>query len=337
MKRNWKVALAIPLLLWASPLVSRALVAPAPERLFYFTDTTAGRTSLSAHIDKIDILAPQVYGINESLSPQGALADDVKMLARAHHIKLMPLIVNDGFSQTIIHSLLASTTAQTRLIEFLVTEAKAQGYAGWQFDLEHIHYTDRDALSSFVEQAVQALHKNNLTLSLAVVVKVNNALDTDWHINWAGAFDYARLARSLDFISIMTYDDPESKGPTASLPFVLKTLTYVIDSGVPASKISLGIPAYYWSWTVGSSPRRVRSGPFSRVEALKSRVHYKGGFDAALGVNWMTFTERRVPYVLWYEDAKSFNLKKSLINLFHLRGFSLWVLGFEDPKIWKNL
>ena len=37
----------------------------------------------------------------------------------------------------------------------------------------------------------------------------------------------------------------------------------------------------------------------------------------------------------WLEDARSFRAKLELVRRYHLRGYSVWVLGQEDPKVWS--
>ncbi|MEN9524076.1 MAG: hypothetical protein RL536_145 [Candidatus Parcubacteria bacterium] len=307
------------------------------ERLFYFTDTPSARASLAKNIDKIDIFAPQTYSINKSLIPYGRLNKEVKNIIGNHKIKVMPLITNDGFRQDIIHNLLASSTAQERVINFMIKEAKNNNYYGWQFDLEHISSTDRDLFTQFIKKTNDVFQKNDLALSIAVVVKVDESTTSDWYKNWSGVFDYKAISQNSDFISIMTYDDPDSKGPTASIPYVIKTLEYILEDGIEPQKISLGIPAYYWSWATYPKLKRIRSGSYSRLLTIKARTNYKENFSEELGVPWISFKEYGVTYEVWYENQKSFNLKTDLINKYGLRGFSMWVMGMEDPSIWKSL
>ncbi len=247
----------------------------------------------------------------------------------------MPLITNDGFQQDIIHNLLASSTAQDRVINFMVQEAKDNGYYGWQFDLEHILSTDRDLFTNFVTKTYKAFRKNNLILSIAVVVKVDDSTVSSRFKNWSGVFDYRTLSQNSDFISIMTYDDPDSKGPTASLPYVINALEYILQDGVEPKKISLGIPSYYWSWTTYPMTKRIRSGSFDRLLSIMARTKYKEGFDDRLGVPWISFKEYGANYEVWYKNNKSFNLKTDLMKKYGLRGFSMWVMGMEDPSIWN--
>jgi len=39
----------------------------------------------------------------------------------------------------------------------------------------------------------------------------------------------------------------------------------------------------------------------------------------------------------WLEDARAFMAKLELVNQYHLRGYSVWVLGTEDDAVWGLL
>jgi len=39
----------------------------------------------------------------------------------------------------------------------------------------------------------------------------------------------------------------------------------------------------------------------------------------------------------WLEDARAFMAKLELVNQYHLRGYSAWVLGTEDDAVWGLL
>jgi spore germination protein YaaH len=38
---------------------------------------------------------------------------------------------------------------------------------------------------------------------------------------------------------------------------------------------------------------------------------------------------------LFLEDARSFAARQALVSQYKLRGYSVWVLGFEDPRVWN--
>lgn len=133
----------------------------------------------------------------------------------------------------------------------------------------------------------------------------------------------------------MTYDDSEPLGPTASLPFLDRVLAYVKDK-IPAEKLSMGIPFYYWGWQ--QTPyKRISSGSYSLVEYTMQNFSHLKDFDAKMGVSWLTYSFNNKNYKIWYEDQRSFNIKLDVVKKNNFRGFSAWVLGQEDPAIWNSL
>ena len=279
--------------------------------------------------------APQAYSVGSDLNIYGSLSAELKEAIKNSNLKVMPLVVNAGFKQSIIHNLLLSSPAQDRLISGLITLGKKNNYIGWQFDFENINYKDKDLYSAFVERAAKELHKNNLILSVAAVSRIADYENTDAFKNWGGAYDYKRISDAADFISLMTYDDSKSYGPTSSALFVKWVLDYVRDK-IPAEKLSMGIPFYYWGWNQKTS-KRVSSGGYNKVLLTIQNFLHKKGFDEGLGVPWLVYSIGGKSYKIWYEDKKSFEIKLNIVKNNNLRGFSAWVLGMEDPAIWDIL
>ena len=134
----------------------------------------------------------------------------------------------------------------------------------------------------------------------------------------------------------MTYDDPNSVGPVASLPFINKVLGYVKDK-IPPQKLSLGIPLYYWGWIDNSSQKITSAGSYNRLSNIINNFPHNSGFSAALGASWLTYFWQNQQYNLWYQDQQSFENKLDIIKQNNFRGFSAWVLGVEDPGIWNAI
>ena len=308
------------------------------EKIFYMSQgkEKEGIASLKKNYDKIDILAPQFYTISAKLILNGKLDTQLKNVIAQKKIKVMPLVTNTGFRQDVIHNLLISPKAQDAIIKAMVDIGKKNKYIGWQFDFENISYLDKDLYSEFVEKTYKLFQKNGLILSIAAVSRSVDYENTDAFKNWGGVFDYERLAKSVDFISLMTYDDPNSIGPVASLPFIKKVLEYV-GNKIPPEKLSLGIPLYYWGWSTDSSKKITTSGTYSRLLNIRSNFRHDIGFDSALGASWLTYFWENKQYKIWYQSKQSFDNKLDIIRKNNFRGFSSWVLGVEDPEIWSSL
>jgi spore germination protein YaaH len=308
------------------------------EKIFYMSQgkEKEGIASIQKNADKIDILAPQFFAVSDKMKILGKLDANLEKVIKQKNLKVMPLIVNAGFKQSVMHKLLTSPADQDAVIIGLVYIAKKNGYMGWQFDFENISYLDKDLYSVFVEKTAESLHKNGLIFSVAAVTRTCDYEDTDAFKNWGGVFDYVRIAKAVDFISLMTYDDPNSIGPVASVPFINKVLAYVKDK-IPPEKLSFGIPLYYWGWDTQNSKKITASGTYSRLLNIKSSFSHTLGFDAALGASWLSYFWQNNKYMLWFQDKQSFANKLDIIKQNNFRGFSAWVLGVEDPGIWSAL
>jgi len=315
----------------------------ARENIFYMSQLREkeGIVSLQKNAEKIDIVAPQFYRVSADMQLTGKLDEELKKAIKQAQeknkkLEVMPLITNAKFNQNVMHKLLTSEKSQIEIIRALVAVAKKEKYIGWQYDFENISYLDRDLYSAFVEKTAKYFHKNNLIISVAAVSRYVDTEDTIAFKNWAGVFDYARIANAVDFVSLMTYDDPESVGPVASLPYIKKVLSYV-KGKIPSEKLSLGIPLYYWGWNANTSKRVTSSGTYTRLSEILKNLDNDRGFDKNLGTPWVSYYSQNQEFKIWYQDRMSFRDKLDIMNINDFRGFSAWVLGVEDPGIWNAL
>src|SRR5947208_6609914 len=146
-----------------------ALPAQALERLFYYVHREDSYQSLVKNIDQITVLGPQVYTVDSLGVVFGELDSRVLVLAKAHHVKVMPLVVNEAFNQPALRKLLADTAARARATRSFVQLCQQHGYWGIQFDIENVNIQDRDLLTAWYRETANALHRGGFTLSIAVV------------------------------------------------------------------------------------------------------------------------------------------------------------------------
>jgi spore germination protein YaaH len=338
-------------LAFIAALAGRSSSQSAGERLFYYVDREDSYKSLVKHIDQITVLAPQVYVVDSLGIMWGTLDRRVASLAKQHGVKLMPLFTNEGFQQAGLRRLLADTTARNRAIESMVALCKAHGYWGIQFDVENINIADRDRFSSWYADAARALHKAGYKISVAVVHKTEigagpTAYGRFMEDSWRGGYDIPALAKAGDFISLMTYSEHTRRttpGPVAGLPWTREALEYFLRF-VPPEKLSLGIPTYGGRWYTrydGSSSDRASSTSESVSWSWGSGHAERNGaqvqWDPVQQVPFASYTVGGVNEWLFLEDVRAFKAKLDLAKEKKLRGFSVWVLGPEDERIWELL
>ncbi len=322
------------------PALAATPAAPHYERLFYYRDGELAKQSFFAHADSIDIFAPQVYAINEDGTLSGTLDQDILDFAKKNNIQVMPLVTNGSFSPAAYKALLTDIKKQDTAISALITEAKERGDIGWQIDFEHMELADKDGFSAFVAKTAKALHAQGLLLSVAVISNVSDTPSDYKNDLWnklIGVYDYDALARSADFISLMSYDAPDSKGAIAPYPWLTRVLDYAL-AHIPPEKLSLGIPLYYWQWN-DMTGKLVGIGGNEGIQNV-FKNHPNDAFmiyDETAQAPYLHYFNGPTGYTIWYENARSVAVKVALAKSHGLRGVSLWTLGLEIPSVYGSL
>ena len=309
-----------------------------PMRLFYYTDNEFAKKSFMKNAWHVDIFAPQVYELKADGTLSGTLEEELIAYAKKNKAHIMPLVTNEKFSVNSHKDLLDDPAMQAIAISAMITEAKNRGYWGWQFDFEQMSADHRDAYSAFVARAAEVFRAAGLKTSVAVVAKISDN-PTDYPNNlWQkliGVYDYDALATSADFISVMSYDDPTSKGPAVQWAWLEKVLDYSLLH-VPKEKLSLGLALYYWARDA-STGKLIGIGGNETIDGIFVRRKVVVTFDSLNKMPVMHYMAEGVMYSLWYENAKSIRYKYDLIKAHKLYGFSAWTLGLEVPSIWNVL
>ena len=344
--RRFLVALAL-LLVCASGALAQ------PVALFYMTDNPDSIRSFLAHSAKIDLLVPTWYNVDENGLVTGGPNPTVLDAAHRENLPVMPIVALFGKKK--FHDLAANSDAQQRLIDAMLREAGLHGYVGFQFDFENLDYLDRDALSALVARAAEAMHKAGLKLTIATVPNAPGypgmGAFAKWiYTDWRGAYDLAALAKSVDLVCLMTYDQQTRwtmPGPVAGWQWTVDNLDYALQF-VPKEKLSLGIPLYGYHWytgaptvdkTTGKEQPNLTADYISTPDALQLAAAFGGKpeWDAGDHTAFFYFYRDQMREWIFYTDLRTFRDRYRLAADRGLQGFCSWVLGSEDPQIWNFL
>lgn len=319
---------------------------PPLEAIWYVRNDSAGIASFEAHAERISTIAPQVYAIDSSGTIRGGTHPRIVEIARTHGVKLVPLVMNPGFDLGILHHIVTDRTARTNTARNMATLCRDEDLHGLQLDFENLHVSDRDAFTAFASEIADSVKRAGCEISAAVVPRVNDERGTrPYHLYlydfWRGAYDYRALADTLDFISYMTYAQHtggSTPGPVAGFPWMVASLDYLLALGVPASKISLGIPAYSDHWYPHYNPQsgaaHARGDDIGYVPLMRM-IREAGAtprWDDVQQAWTASWESHGVFEHAWIEDARAFESKLTLVRRHGLRGYSVWLLGLEDPR-----
>lgn len=341
------------LLVWIAFSPAFLCATAQPLRLFYMDDSGAATRSFEAHAAKIDLLVPTWYQVDADGLLSGGSKTEVLRLARQEKVAVMPIVAL--FDEDVFHELASSPMAQTRMNDAMIRECKAHGYTGFQIDFEHIYWTDRELLSDLVARSAAALHSAGFQLSVAVIpnapgyVTTKDGFDAWMFREWRGAYDLEALGKFADWISLMTYDQHTRwtmPGPVAGWAWTIENVKYALKL-VPGEKLLLGIPLYGYRW-YADSPEQSQDGEspqltadqVSDTEAVRLAASYGKGkveWDAEDHSPYFYFYRQQMREWVYFTDARAFQDRVGLVDQYHLKGYSAWVLGTEDPKIWESM
>jgi spore germination protein YaaH len=323
---------------------------PAITTLMYLVNRPDSIASFHAHADRISIIAPQSFSMDEHGFVIGEVPPEVMRIAREKGVAVTPLVTNRGFRQPLMHTVLDSPEARARAIRYLIYYALRDGYQGFQFDYENIHYTYREKFTSFFREAAREFHQHGLELSAAVVGRLDDTRKSNspgGYDNWSGVYDYAAMGKVADYLSVMAYAEhgnTADPGPVAGLPWVTKISKYSAGN-IPPRKVSLGVPFYAQRWDAVDPASQPAGQPARKWRGRSARYRDAAAAMAATPAVWderesashLSFQTDGRPTELWYEDARSLGAKMRLAHEMGFRGVSAWVLGQEDPAFWDSL
>jgi spore germination protein len=294
-------------------------------------------TSVAPHLT---YLSPFAYRIqaNGNLEPLNDAA--VIQAALSHNVAPMMAITN--FSATALgsdlaHTILASPELQDTLLTNIINTMKNKGYRGLNIDFESVLPSDREGYNQFLRRAVTRLHAEGFVVSSSLAPKTSAAQKGLLY----EAHDYAAHGAILDFVILMTYEWGYRLGPPqpiSPIDQIRAVLDYAV-AVIPRNKILMGFQLYARDWLLPHVQGQ-QAETFSMQEAVRRALHYEAEiqYDPKSQSPFYRYTdEQGRAHEVWFEDARSFQVKFDTVKIYNLRGISYWELGYPFPQNWVLL
>lgn len=243
------------------------------------------------------------------------------------------MVVYASDSQGRIAALLGDERAVTALRAAIVSEAEL--YNGVNLDWEELGF-GADAETQAGVRARYGEFVKSLGADLAAKGKTLTVTVPPGNSAFAAAYDYAKLGLAAERLVLMAYDyyDRALPSPPAPFPKVEEAVRMLLDQGIPAGKILLGIAPGGVEWRTQPTLSRANPLPASDVASLTARAALT--WDAAAQANWFTYQDAAGNiYQVWLEDGCSVARKIALAKRYGLRGIALWRLGEVPPDVWE--
>ena len=313
---------------------------PAPEKinLVWQADVEGPGTKFDQlpKIDGVNIVSPCWFDV---ATARGLIRnkipnrDSVKALHSLGY-KVWPLITN-SFNPDLTHLLINSPEGRENLKINLLSLADKYQFDGYNFDFEKIADQDRAGLTSLFQEIMPVLKARKLTVSIDVTIPSNTPY-------WSVCYDRKALAKTADYIMLMTYDQyhpaMHQRGSTAALNWVTAKLEETLKE-VPANKLILGVPFYSRIWESQGQSSYANGKTIDMATMEDTIVKQKATpiWHPEWGQNYVEFQKNGLIYSFWQENAASLTEKVKLVHKYNLPGIACWRKGFETPDVWPAL
>lgn len=311
---------------------------------------------VNAYLDRLDELGVEALATNAdgltyvsvfhySLTAQGTLVpiEDTAIIAEAYAQQVMPMmtitnIVDEGFSQELMTTILSSNELQSSIISSIVATMQERGFRALNVDLEYIPSELADNYNRFLANLADAMHNNGFLISSALAPKL--------YAEQPGilyeSHNYRVNGELLDFVIIMTYEWGWTGGPpmaVAPLNEVKRVMEYATTE-IPTHKLMMSIPLYGYDWTLPFIAGESRARAITEQQALELARQYNAEIqfdEQSQAPFFYYYDEQGRQHVVWFEDARSYQAKMNLAKQLNLRGISYWKLSMSAPINWYVL
>lgn len=320
---------------------SRAPVPAAPKRFgvpeisaFYVNWDDTSFTSLKVNLKALDKLTAEwlhLAGGDGAVVVDEEDKVDLALAAIRPTRPRMPVIalinnfrgVEAGWDAQGLDHMLAEPGARARAIGSILGFIRAKGLQGINVDFENVPEGSMGRLVTFMGELHAACHPLGLEVSQCVP-----ADDTSW--------PYARLARVVDYLVLMAYDEHESSseaGPVASQVWFSRNVrARAAEVGPEKLVVALGNYGYDWK------DKSALGTEISFQEAIRTAQDSEGTITLdpnALNPTYDYYDENDALRHVWFLDAVTTFNQMTECTAVMPRGFALWRLGSEDPSVWS--
>lgn len=294
-------------------------------------------------------IAPTWFSLSDTEGNISSLAD-ADYVKQAHQSGLEVWAVLRDFHGGInsydeTYEVLSYTSKRQKVIDQVISEAKASGVDGINLDFELVSSKCGVDYIQFVRELSAQCRQNQLVFS------IDNYVPQPYNQH----YDLEEQGAVADYVIIMGYDEHTDgsyeAGSVASLSYLQDGIENALLS-VSSDKLIAGVPFFTRLWKetpktdeelteeagteAANYPNKISSkalGMDEAVEAVKE-AGTTTQWDDTTEQNYAEWTSGSDTYKIWLEDTQSLEEKLKVIQQNDLAGVAEWSLGKENSSVW---
>ncbi|WP_440446383.1 polysaccharide deacetylase family protein [Neobacillus bataviensis] len=293
---------------------------------FYVNWDENSKTSFKKNSKSITTLVPEWLQLTPSLTLKTSTDSSIVSEAKAHNIKILPLVhnfINNKWDGDTLHRLFTTPGAEDLFIKNLLAYVRTNGFDGINIDFEEINPNDKDYFTRFIGKVSKSFHQHDLIVTMDVPPKNTS-------------FNYTSLAASVDRMIVMLYDQHNSMskpGPVAPSDWVKENLNQL---PIPSEKLITGLGSYGYDWEENSK-QPAKTMKFGDIMDLGMGTNLQIHWNQQAGNPYLRYKENGKNHIVWFLDAATFYNQMKLAKDSGSSGVAIWRLGSEDPSIWNYM
>ena len=252
--------------------------------------------------------------------------------AKEKGYQIWPSLSNEGLNDT-TSEILRDYKNREKMINQIVDYVVKYQLDGINIDFENMYEADKDYFTRFLMELKPRLNEIGAVLTVDVTAP-------DGSPNWSLCYDRFRIAKTVDYIIFMGYDQygssSDKMGTTAGYDWVEVNIEkFLGQEAVPAEKLILGLPFYTRVWWTKSNGKvdsdTVAMKNIDKVVPSNSTKTW----EENLKQYKVEYTKNGIKYTIWLEEETSFTAKLDLVQKYQLAGAAYWVKDMEPESLWK--
>ena len=244
-------------------------------------------------------------------------------------------------------TLFGNEKAVATLIDSLVSLVKLREAHGVNIDFEGVAASQRENLSSFMLRLSERFHREIEGSQVSMALPA---------VDWRNAYDVETMSAGVDLFIIMGYGyhwagsshagpvAPRNNGDRWSPIDLARSIDSYLKRGVPKQKLALGLPWYGFNWPTRSddiAAATTARGSARTYSSVRNSFDLDSArWDSASSTPWIaTEIGDSLWHQVWFDDARSLQIKYELAVMKGLAGVGIWALGYDGGhrEMWDAL
>ena len=274
----------------------------------------------------VDVVSPTWFKLN-SRGGIDSLANEEYVTWTNYRNKQIWALFDNQFDDEVTYNALSDTENRKELCEKLLKLCEKYKLDGINVDFENMSEETERYFIQFMRELAITLRSKGYILSVDVPVPSE----------WTDYYQRDVLYQLCDFVIVMAYDEhydgSEVAGSVSSKRFVIDAIYNMMQEGVAADKLILGVPFYTRVW-MGVEDLRSEAVSSSRGWGYVYDYGLEVKYDEQTGQNYAEGMVGETLYRIWLEDGTSMKWRLQLVNDNDLAGVAAWSLGYDNYELW---